>query len=261
MGHVMSPSRGEQLEQKWVTIADPEAFRRVLEGIVAVNAKAGRPKRHLAEVFGITLRHFYRLLQPSIGQKLTQPVFSHISALADGRLGEELRRATITAGEEQLIRYERWLTRANNLDEDRVDCRTLVLTEVAIADDECKTMLEEFRSQLTKEGWDAGATKTVTRSSGSSYRTWGPTNPRVELALYRIVEPLVECRIAGPVERSTGELSPAELRSFIRAGIQRELILMRREQSLARLTPAALDRFEQSQVLRAEHASRGRRKK
>ena len=58
--------------------------------------------------------------------------------------------------------------------------------------------------------------------------------PRLELALTRVVDPLIEAADAGFIERSIDELSPAELRRFVQAGIVRERILLTRAAGLAR---------------------------
>ena len=56
----------------------------------------------------------------------------------------------------------------------------------------------------------------------------GHSRTRADMALYRIVEPLLESRASGFVERSWEELEISELRKFIESGIAREKILLRR---------------------------------
>jgi hypothetical protein len=51
---------------------------------------------------------------------------------------------------------------------------------------------------------------------------------RARIAFYRILEPLFEGRESGFVERSWDELDRSELSRFIRAGMEREKILLRR---------------------------------
>jgi hypothetical protein len=51
---------------------------------------------------------------------------------------------------------------------------------------------------------------------------------RARIAFYRILEPLLEARESGFVERSWDELDRSELSRFIRAGMEREKILLRR---------------------------------
>jgi hypothetical protein len=57
---------------------------------------------------------------------------------------------------------------------------------------------------------------------------------RQEVAVLRVIEPLLEASQSGYVERSWSELSAKERRDFIDAGIRRELILLDRQPALAR---------------------------
>lgn len=51
---------------------------------------------------------------------------------------------------------------------------------------------------------------------------------RVELALERIVTPLLDITESAFMERDWTAMPPRELRAFLRAGMRRELILLRR---------------------------------
>lgn len=64
---------------------------------------------------------------------------------------------------------------------------------------------------------------------------------RQEVAVLRVLEPLLEASQSGYVERSWSELSAKERRDFIDAGIRRELILLDREPALARATRIATE--------------------
>ena len=64
---------------------------------------------------------------------------------------------------------------------------------------------------------------------------------RQEVAVLRVLEPLLEASQSGYVERSWSELSAKERRDFIDAGIRRELILLNREPALARATRIATE--------------------
>jgi hypothetical protein len=64
---------------------------------------------------------------------------------------------------------------------------------------------------------------------------------RQEVAVLRVIEPLLEASQSGYVERSWSELSAKERRDFIDAGIRRELILLDREPALARATRIATE--------------------
>jgi hypothetical protein len=57
---------------------------------------------------------------------------------------------------------------------------------------------------------------------------------RIQLVLVRILEPLLESYASGGIERYHGSLSDEELADFVRGGFQREIILLNRENDLAR---------------------------
>ena len=77
----------------------------------------------------------------------------------------------------------------------------------------------------------------------------GHSEDRVQLAIARILEPLLEAPASGYVERSWQEMSITELRQFIRAGVTRERLLLRRApdveraQEIAAPTSETLRRF------------------
>ena len=52
---------------------------------------------------------------------------------------------------------------------------------------------------------------------------------RAELAFARVVAPLVDCFDSAGIERNPDELTESELRAFIKAGVKRECILLKRE--------------------------------
>jgi hypothetical protein len=62
---------------------------------------------------------------------------------------------------------------------------------------------------------------------------------RVQLAYYRIVAPLLDARESGFVERRIDDLSDKELRAFLKAGIQREKILLTRAPAIQSAKHAA----------------------
>jgi hypothetical protein len=57
---------------------------------------------------------------------------------------------------------------------------------------------------------------------------------RQEVAVMRVIEPLLEATQSAYIERSYSELTERERRDFIDAGIKRELILLDREPALTR---------------------------
>lgn len=59
-------------------------------------------------------------------------------------------------------------------------------------------------------------------------------NMRFQVAMTRIVEPLAETVLCAYVERRWGELTKEERRDFVKAGIRREKILLKRPHALAR---------------------------
>jgi DNA-binding transcriptional regulator YdaS (Cro superfamily) len=77
---------------------------------------------------------------------------------------------------------------------------------------------------------------------------------RQEVAITRIIEPLLEATQSAYVERSYSELTERERRDFIDAGIKRELILLDREPAITRarrLAEEGADTFAKQQ---GEHA-------
>lgn len=57
---------------------------------------------------------------------------------------------------------------------------------------------------------------------------------RADLALRRVVSPLLDALDTAGIERSVTEFSASELRAFIRAGVKRERLLLRRDADLQR---------------------------
>lgn len=90
----------------------------------------------------------------------------------------------------------------------------------------------------------------------------GHFQPRAQLAFYRVIAPLLSGRDAGGIERDHLELSRNELRKFIRAGVQREVILLDRENDVRRAQSAGTDRrrqnFVATQLFRGSSATRAR---
>lgn len=95
--------------------------------------------------------------------------------------------------------------------------------------------------------WDArvGETEDLLSELRRRYPAlWAPLNrkllqrghfrPRAALAFYRVVAPLLHSRDTEGVERDITELHPTELRRFLRAGIQREIILLDRDNDVRR---------------------------
>jgi transcriptional regulator with XRE-family HTH domain len=62
----------------------------------------------------------------------------------------------------------------------------------------------------------------------------GHTDARAQLALARVVSPLLDADESGLIEREQSEFTSRELREFIRAGIKRETLLLKREPDLRR---------------------------
>ena len=77
----------------------------------------------------------------------------------------------------------------------------------------------------------------------------GHFKPRAQLAFYRVIAPLLSGRDAGGIERDHLELSRKELRQFIRAGVQREVILLDRENDVRRAQSAGTERRRQNFVV------------
>ena len=66
-------------------------------------------------------------------------------------------------------------------------------------------------------------------------------NRRGQLALMRVVAPLIEPEDSGYVERSWREMTVDELRAFLKAGMKRELILLNRSPDVQRAQEIAKD--------------------
>lgn len=76
------------------------------------------------------------------------------------------------------------------------------------------------------------------KSELDSFANWarekGHEPPRIEMARSRVVEPLVEAAEGGFIERDVTELEPDELRRFVKAGFDRERILLNRAANFIR---------------------------
>lgn len=76
------------------------------------------------------------------------------------------------------------------------------------------------------------------RSATEAFDNWlsrrGHFRLRADLAYARIIAPLLDSREAGSIERGWEELTDAELRRFVKAGIERERILLDRPPDLQR---------------------------
>ena len=71
----------------------------------------------------------------------------------------------------------------------------------------------------------------------SQMRDLGHSDLRIGLAIGRAIYPLLQSEASGGIEMSSHELSPADVRTFVRHGRHRERMLLRR--------PPARQRFEQ----------------
>jgi hypothetical protein len=82
----------------------------------------------------------------------------------------------------------------------------------------------------------------------------GVEEVRQEVAVMRVIEPLLEATQSAYIERSYSELTERERRDFIDAGIKRELILLDREPAMTRarrITEEGADVFAKEQGGRA----------
>lgn len=91
-------------------------------------------------------------------------------------------------------------------------------------------------------------------------RKKGHREERIELALERVLAPLLECEPSGFVERHWSELRPKELETFVRAGLARERVLLRRAPEVQRAQEMAdsnLPLKHRRDVLRSPSADAG----
>lgn len=58
--------------------------------------------------------------------------------------------------------------------------------------------------------------------------------PRAELAILRVISPLLDWMDTGGIERAPAEMNERELRQFLRAGIKRECIMLDRDTDIRR---------------------------
>jgi hypothetical protein len=72
------------------------------------------------------------------------------------------------------------------------------------------------------------------RSFERAAKARGHSGARINLAYIRVVEPLLEMRESGFVERGWEEMSPEDLRQFLEAGFTRERVLLNRSPDLQR---------------------------
>jgi hypothetical protein len=69
---------------------------------------------------------------------------------------------------------------------------------------------------------------------------------RIELAALRIIDPLCQRAFSGQVEIHHSELSDDEFRRFVKAGFDRELILLDRESDVARIQTPISVKFDEN---------------
>jgi hypothetical protein len=105
----------------------------------------------------------------------------------------------------------------------------------------CRRMLEDFRAFLDRFGHEEQA----------------------ELAIARILDPLVDAPESGFIQRSWRELSTGDLERFVRAGIVREKLLLSRspyEMRSQEIGELSLDEFRKRfggrQIVKGEHGGR-----
>lgn len=116
--------------------------------------------------------------------------------------------------------------------------------------------------QLPEEGWRgrAGTREGELKAAWAILDEWtggqirrfrvehlkrGHSEARVTLAVYRTIAPLIEASDAAFVERHLHEMSVSELTTFVKCGLQREKLLLKRPPDIVRLQEVArLDREE-----------------
>lgn len=98
---------------------------------------------------------------------------------------------------------------------------------VTLADDRWRYALKLIR-ELRRDFVD------VWRPLDRRLETRRHLNPRATLAFLRVVSPLLGWLDTGGIERAPAEMTDMELRRFLRAGIQRECILLDRESDVRR---------------------------
>jgi predicted transcriptional regulator len=229
----MRSDQGENMRArpaKSYAIHDPKVLREVVTALIKRLGDGSEPRT--AELLGLsqpTLNRYRNQKRRTISRRIVRAIARAVDKLQDERLGERLTEAILKPEAAEII--EHWT--------------------------------ETIRSRLEAVKWTTGSqwhsgrdlskANTLGLPFGSSepheeleYLVWrmrtqtptlfakldkalSPLPPgRARFSALRILEPLLDHSRTGRVERGAEELTPEEFAQFVRAGIARELILLRR---------------------------------
>jgi len=233
-------------------ISDATALRREIRR--AVRARFESNFERAAKSVDIQPSHLYKILRGDV-RAVSEEMWRRLEKLVGADRKKEIRRTMISPDADKLFQaHVRWMTR-------EVD----------------QSLPQRFRQGLSPasdsriwamviEPLEGGNKKAFEHQLPSAaLRRWQATRRRVEvtadgrlrlaLAIWRIWEPLY----ADPsgLERSRQQLTPAELKSFLGAGVTRECILLRRPLALeqSQLRTAAKKKLDRRLVEASAGAS------
>lgn len=178
---------------------------RWVKAMTALVAEVGGNQAEAARRLFLTPGHLNLLLR---GKRafLEKPTLAKLQKRASANTAAELTAALVPPGVDAHLRaYDRWLA-----------------DEFLRLPRGIQAIMETIRDY---------APDLVVLIGGATgrWRARGVKAKRRHLALSRTVAPLVDYDLSGKVERGPHEMRDAEVRSFIRAGLEREEILLRRE--------------------------------
>lgn len=200
-----------------IHIIDGEALRSVLQRVLEEVGTHRKAARRL----GIGQTTFTRLLNGITHKKMRSDTYLSIKEALSGHavefgLGERFEGSVLTF-KGRLVRdnYESWL----HQEFQRLERKVGPLLTVLLNHFQCATVFDRFLERQTRRP-DLPQ----------------PDDERLWIALYRAVEPLVEAKATWGVEWSWEELDAAgHLGRFVRAGLEREQIMLSRERDEERL--------------------------
>jgi hypothetical protein len=250
-----------------VRIVDAARFGRALEWFV--RQKKGQV--HAAAALRITQPHLSKLLRAHAGQSIRPALFDRLCAVLSGRSLTNLMHAVqLPVGQAMAASHDQWLAAAlepfglgsfwrhgtaprgsdkalrqtREADERARHSMGMLESLYSDPDPRIPSLLLEFEETLVRRGHGYGPARQLFRVEQGRLGAEALAHflrPRGLLAMLRVVEPLLLPRLDGSiVERTLEELRASkQLWKFVKAGITREDILLRREADLPRLQAEA----------------------
>lgn len=240
-GDVMTRTRGDLFK-----VRDAPALAMVGENIVAMRGEGF--VSHAAKNIGVSRSTLTRILFQN------KPTLTRATAIAlgtaaksiDNDLVNRFHNALISPDAMRIFRegYQAWVRERFARFEERDGPSWRIYPSGTVASDPAQPLqLAANRRQLIQGIWRIAHAEfsDVFAAFRDEMVRRHVERERQEVAVLRVLEPLLEASQSGYVERSWSELSAKERRDFIDAGIKREMILLNREPALARATRIATE--------------------